>query len=366
MIVLLRFVATLVLVGGIADLTIPSIKWLLTDKWDKKDMEKPKMPAKRATAIFLVGIFMLVALTGATQVPATHIAVVENTFTGQFFSLGPGTHICPFEPRLVPLMTSVAKYDLRRQTIEIGGQPVREVGVQADSNSPGRPVVYFYGRGWAYPNKEKIIELHRRYGPQYLDGWVERVWVSSLKAIQGENPYDYVGNNRVEFQNLVEKALQKELLAEDESPLVFVSQLAIVDFDFSTEINAFLDQVAQKEFQKQQAEQDVRIAEQEQKATTIRAETNYIQTKRNAEAEKERLIAEAEGQAQARERLADAEAYTIQAKYQAEANGIKKMQDALAASPEAYLTYQKTNQWDGKLPQYWLGSSPIPFMELAK
>jgi len=361
------FVAILLTVGGIAVLFVPTIQWeFFMVSYEKRDKEKPKAPIKRGLTISLVGLFLMVALSGATQVPATHFAVVENTLSGRFFDLGPGTHIFPLEPRLIPLMTSATKYDLRRQTIEIGDQPVREVGVQADSNSPGRPVVYFYGRGWAYPNKAKIIELHRRYGPLYLEGWVERVWVSSLKAIQGGNPYDYVGNNRVEFQSLVEQALQKELLAEDEEPLVFVSQLAIVDFDFSNEINAFLDQVAEKEFKEQQVAQDVRIADQEQKAATIRAETSYITTKRTAEAEKEKRIAEAEGQAQAQERLADAKAYSIETEYQAEADGIRKVQDALTTSPEAYLVYQKTNQWDGKLPQYMLGSSPIPFLELGE
>jgi len=358
MLTFLSILAFLAVIAGIAGIVWRWAAWAgdlakyhkdrqLWERW--KEGPEPQRPARtKIMAVYavmiIVGGLMLVALSGATQVPATHVAVVENTWTGQFFELGPGTHIFPFEPRLWPLVTSVTKYDLRRQIIEIGGQPVREVGVQADSNSPGRPVVYFYGRGWGYPNKAKIIELHRRYGPRYLDDWVERVWVSSLKAIQGERPYDFVGNYRVQFQNLVEEALQQELLAEDGEPIVFVSQLAIVDFDFSPEVNAFLDQVAQKQFEKQQAEQEVRIAEQQQKATLIRAQTTYSETVRLAEAEKEKRIREAEGQAEAQKTLADARAYEIKAKYQAEADGIRLVQEAVSQAPD-YLTYQKQRVW---------------------
>lgn len=354
MITFLTFIAVSVMLSGVFVFLSPLIGWVLSDSYDRPD-KIPKPHVKSALTLAIAGIVVLIILSGATQVPATHIAVVENSWTGQFFSLGPGTHIFPFEPRLWPIVTSVEKYDLRRQIIEIGGQPVREVGVQADSNSPGRPVVYFFGRGWAYPNKAKIIELHRRYGKNYQDDWVERVWVSSLKAIQGERPYDFVGNYRVQFQDLVEQELQKQLLDVDEEPIVFVSQLAIVDFDFSAEVNAFLDQVAEKEFKQQQAQQDVRIAEQEQKAATIRAETLFIQKKRGAEATQAETVALAKGEAEAtktkaageadaRKLLADADAYAIHTKYQAEANGITMVQEAVSQAPD-YLTYQKQRVW---------------------
>jgi regulator of protease activity HflC (stomatin/prohibitin superfamily) len=308
-----------------------------------------------AVAILVGGLLVFFALTGATQVPATHVAVVENTFTGQFFSLGPGTHIFPFEPRLWPLTTVVTKYDLRRQIIEIGAPPagsgagdemeaVMRWGVEADSNSPGRPIVRYHARGWAYPNQDEVIELHRRYGLGYADRWVERVWISALKAVQGRNPYDYVGNNRIQMQDEIEQALQEQLLAEDGEPIVIVSQLAVVNFGYDPNMESYLDSVAQKEFERQQAEQQILINEKQQNAAKIEADTNYIVTVRRAEAERAQRIAQAEGQAQAQKTLADAEAYSIRAKYEAEAEGIKLVQEAIARSPE-YLTYQQQEAW---------------------
>lgn len=336
--------------------------------WDKESnqlLSKQKRPSLvLPIVVFSIGILFFGILTGVAQIPATHIAVVENTWTGKLISLGPGTHIWPLEPRLVPFISRVTNYDLRRQIIEIGGEPVRERGVQADSNSPGRPVVSFWARGWAYPNPDKIIELHRRYGPGYQDNWIERVWVSSLKAVQGERPYDFVGNKRVEFQDLVEKGLQEQLLGEDKIPLVEISQLAIADFGFDENIEAYLNTVAQKEFERQQAEQQILINQKQQEAAQIQAETNYIITKRAAEAEQAKLIAEAKGRAEGQKLVAEAEAYQIRVKYQAETDGIKLVQEALAKSPEAYLEYQRNQRWNGELPRYMLGSVPLPFVQI--
>lgn len=361
MLTFLWIVAMFAIIGGIAGIVWKWGAWAkaLTDyeerhrSWERKwkDGVEPQKPSRPKVAgvyitIVIVGALALIALSGATQVPATHVAVVENTWLGVFFDLGPGTHIFPFEPRLWPLVTNVTKYDLRRQIIEIGGNKptVQETGVQADSNSPGRPVVYFWARGWAYPNRVKIIELHRRYGKGYLDDWVERVWVSSLKGIQGQHPYDYVGNFRVRMQDEVEQALQTQLVAEDEEPIVFVSQLAIVDFGYDSAIESYLDLVAQKEFERQQAEQQILINQQNQAATIIQATTTFSQTVIAADAEKEKRIREATGEADAKKLLAVAEAYTIKAKYQAEADGIKLVQEAVSQAPD-YLTYQKQRVW---------------------
>lgn len=321
---------------------------------------KPALPIVLAS----LGIVFMILISGSAQVPATSLGVVENTLTGQLYVLQPGTHIWPFTPYLVPLITKVTVYDLRRQIIEIGGQPVKEQGVQADSKSPGRPVVYFYSRGWAYPNPDKIIELHRRYGLTYLDTWVEQVWVSQLKAIQGGQPYDYVGNSREAFQDKVEESLQAQLRGEDNEPLVFVSQLAVVDFDYDDAVNAFLAGVAQKEFERQTAEQQILINKKQQEATLIAATTAYSQTIIAANGEREKLTREAEGRAEAQKKMAAASAYQILAEATAKAEGIRAVMNAIGANPDAYLAYATVIQWDGKLPTYMFGNVPLPFISI--
>jgi hypothetical protein len=324
---------------------------------------RPNLTALIVTAV--VGLLVLVSIMtgGAAQVPATHIAVIENTATGQFYTLGPGTHVWPISPQLFPMITKITKYDLRQQIVEIGGEPASVNGVQADSSSPGRPTVFFYARGFAAPNPKMIVELHRRYGSDYLNTWVERTWINALKNVQRPKPYDYVGNHGLDMQNEVEAALQTELSIDGE-PLVYVSQIAINDFAFDENVTGYLDGVAKKEFERQQAEQQILINTKSQEAQKIQADTDFIIKKRGAEAEQSKLVAEAEGRAEATKVEAEAAAYSVKVKYEAEANGIRQVQQALSSAPDAYLRYKSYDAWDGKLPVTMLGTTAVPFMDV--
>jgi hypothetical protein len=266
-------------------------------------------------------------------------------------------------------VTRVTLYDLRDQVLEIGAQPVKESGIEASSDSPGRPIVYFYARGWAKANKDKLVELHRRRGTDWADTWVEKVWVTALKNIQRVEPYDYVGTDPLEFTRQVEDGLQSELLDTDGVPIIFVSQLAIVDYDYADEVNSYLDKVAQLEFTHQEEVNRERVVLQQQKNKQIEADTDFNIKKRAAEAYRVERETHAEGDANARKLAADAEAYEIERRYTAEAEGVTKLQQALAQSPEAYLDYLRASQWDGRLPVWWMpGSSqsqlPVPFIEV--
>lgn len=366
MVTLLQVLSVLVLLGGLVWGGIKLWSFYEDEGISRREEAKKKPSVWGQGIMSLIGLILVVILFtgGAAQVPATHIGVVENTLWGQFYVLNPGTHIWPFSPNLFPLITKVTQYDLRRQIIEIGADPVKEKGVQADSNSPGRPVVYFWARGWAYPNKDKIIELHRKYGSPYLDDWVERNWVSALKGVQGHSPYDYVGNDRSGMEGDVEETLQTRLLADDGQPLVFVSQLAIPNFAYDKVIDDYLAAVAQKNFERQTAEQQILVNTKNQEAEKISADTKFIVTKRAAEAEQAKRVAEAQGQADALKVVAEAEAYQIKVKYNAEATGIGQVQAALAASPAGFLQYQINTRWNGQLPVYMLGSTPLPFMNI--
>lgn len=306
--------------------------------------------------LVLLGLGSGIAFSTATEVAPTSVAVVENTLNGQFYQLDGGTHVWPFDLTLTPLMTKVYPYDLRRQIIEIGeplagkqpatGQTATQTfGVASSSDSPGQPVVFFRARGWAFVNKDMVITLHRRYGADYLNSWVEQQWITTLKSIQGRRPYDYLKSNRVKFENEVETALQDQLVVDDQR-LVNVSQLAVVDYDYETKVNQFLQEVAQQEFARQVAEQQAQVNQQKQNAAKIEVETTFITTKRTAEAQKEKLTAEAEGRAQA---------ITVEANAQAEAN--KKLSASITS---VLVDYEKVRRWGGLWPTYYSGSE-TPF-----
>jgi regulator of protease activity HflC (stomatin/prohibitin superfamily) len=333
----------------------------------------PPLPGfKLPIAIAVVGILLGGVLGSATVVPPNNVAVIENSASGSITSLGAGTYFWPFEPRLVPFVTRTYVYALKQTRIEIGGRLKNERnertvanGVASTSNSPGQPIVYFYAQGWAEPNPAKLEQLHRRYGPGYADAWVEPTWTTTLKSIQGQRAFDYIAANRAKLESEVETALQGQLNDDDMLPIVFVRQLAIVDFDYDDVTNRRLAEISQREFERQQAAAQIEINTQKQKAAAIEAETNFNNTKRAAEAEQAKRIAEAEGIAQATKTQAQAEAFKIEAEAKARSSAIRDINTAIANSP-SYLEYQRTERWDGKLPQYQLGGSPVPFVDLTR
>lgn len=357
MLILLKILFVLVLVGG--GVMTGYFVYFNSVIRERSDSEKKlTLPIM----LFLFGLVMTVLFSAAVQISPTQVGVVTNTWTGELYSLDSGTHIWPFSKSVVPLITKVTVYSTMQRFIEIGSTPAAEGGVAASSGSPGQPVVFFAARGWATINKESILELHKKYGEDYLTSWVESVWITTLKQVQGKNLYDYVASQRLDMETTVEKELQLQLLASDGvTPLVIVSQLAIVDFDYDEKVNAFLNTVSDMQFQTQQAKQQTNINTEKQKAEVIAAETNYLVTKRAAEAAQVKNVTEAQGLADAVKLAADAEAYKIAAEAEAQAQAIAVVQKNLTPM---YNDYLRALGWDGAYPKYWLGGGTLPVLSI--
>jgi regulator of protease activity HflC (stomatin/prohibitin superfamily) len=386
MLLILQIIAAATLLGGLLGIAWRVSWWRLQIAQERKQLkrsalyggsapesqEAPKFPSLKLPAVvFVLGLLLCIVFLGggAAQVSPTSIGVIENAWYGTMYPLQPGTHIWPFSRNLTPLITRVTVYDARNQIIEIGEPPAgakvpagltatQAFGVPSASDSPGQPIVYFRARGWARLNPDTIVELHRRYGASYLTNWVEQNWVTTLKAVQGRHAYDYLKNQRTVLENEVESLLQEQL-----SGLVIVSQLAIADYDYEQKVNAFLQDVAAKEFERQKQEQQIAINVKTQEAEKISVETKYIVTKRTAEAEQAKLIAEAKGRADATMLEADATAYQKKAIYQATADGIRLVSMSLT---DEYLRYQATDKWSGSLPTVWLGgeAGALPILNI--
>ncbi len=314
--------------------------------------------------LLVFGLVMSVVFSAAVQISPTQVGVVTNTWSGELNVLESGTHIWPFTKSVMPLITKVTKYSTMQVSMEIGSTPAAEGGVAASSGSPGQPVVFFNARGWGRINKDTILELHKKYGEDYQTEWVESVWITTLKKVQGDNPYDYVASHRLDMEKTVEKELQEQLLAEDgKTPLVIVSQLAIVDFDYDEKVNAFLNTVSEMQFQTQQAQQQITINEQKQKADVIAAETNFLVTKRAAEAAQIKNVTEAQGLADAVKLAAEAEAYKLTTEGTAKAKAIAVVQTNLTP---LYIEYLRAMGWDGAYPQYYFGGGTTPILQIPQ
>ena len=360
MLVLLKILFWLIVVAGIGLFAYA----FLNDREEGYGSEekKPSKVYRLPISLVVAGLLLSIVFSAAVQISPTQVGVVENTWTGELYILNPGTHVWPFTKSVTPLITKVFVYNTQLRSIEIGSTPAKDGGVSASSSSPGQPVVFFSARGWAQVNKETILELHRKYGKTYLESWVEKIWVSTLKQVQGKNTYDFVASQRQVMESSVEGELQAQLMSSDgETPLVYVSQLAIVDFDYDDKVNAYLDSVSQMQFLKQQALQQTEINTQQQKADVIAAETNYLVTKRKSEADAIMNVTQAQGNADSVKLAADAEAYRITAEAEAQSEAVAAIQKNL--TPE-YIEYLLALGWDGAYPRYWLGSSTLPIMNI--
>lgn len=311
----LRILSLVALLGGLG--LLGSLLYAKFNSYEPREVKRGAFLLP--VVLFLGGLLFLFWTMAATYVPATHMAVVENTATGSIKVIGPGIHIWPFQANLVPLTSKVTQYNMRNQQIEIGTEK-DSPGIAAGSNSPGNPVVYIKARAWAAPDPKNLATLHRLYGPGYLDNWVERNLVETSKSVQGQHPYDFLIANRDKMATEVETNVQGSLTS-GEKRLAVVTQLAITDFDFTAQINKQLDEVAQKEFDRQKAEKDALIATQQQAAENIKAETRLQVARKDGET----TIA-----------AATAEAEAIRLKY--------------GGDPNAYIQRQWVEKWNGQLP----------------
>lgn len=336
---LLRLAAFLALVGGLAYAGFSVYKRYPTNSSGYRDTDaEPKRTlissvvpglVVAAVAFLFFGLFI-----SAKYVPGNHVAVVENTTNGSYSTIGPGIHFWPVEGDLVPFASKVTTYNLKQTRIEIG-KPNEENGrptVAAASGSPGEPPVYFWLVGWAQPSSDPdaIVELHRRYGPDWADSWVEANWQETTKAIQGQHELTYVGGNRDQFSIEVQEALQPQLTVNDEV-LVRVDQIAVRDYDYNDATNARLERLADSENERVLATQAQEIAAANAEREAIEAETRLTVATKDAETE----IARARGEAEA----------------------IRITNEAIAQQGSGYLLLKWIEKWDGKLPITSLGDA---------
>ena len=114
---------------------------------------------------------------------------------------------------------------------------------------------------------------------------------------------------------------------------VTVANVAITDFDFSSEFNRAIEE-------------------------KVRAEQEALK----AINEKLRRVTQAEAAAAERTLAADAEAYQIQVASQARADAIRREAEALKDNP-ALIQLRIAEKWDGRLPQV-SGGDVIPLLNL--
>lgn len=161
--------------------------------------------------------------------------------------------------------------------------------------------------------------------------------MESVKAVTAQYTAEELVTRRAEVKNQIQLAIQDFIdttLAQKEVVgAVTLANVAITDFDFSSEFNRAIEE-------------------------KVRAEQEALQ----AINEKLRRVTQAEAAAAERTLAADAEAYQIEVASKARADAIRREAEALKDNP-ALIQLRIAEKWNGQLPQF-TGGGAIPLLNL--
>ena len=159
----------------------------------------------------------------------------------------------------------------------------------------------------------------------------------SVKAVTAQYTAEQLVTRRAEVKSEIQEALRKfiddTLQQKDAVGALNLDNVAITDFQFSSEFNRAIEM-------------------------KVKAEQEALQ----AENEKVRRVTQAEAAAEERKLAADAEAYQIEQESIARAEAIRREAEALRDNP-ALIELRIAEKWDGQLPTF-TGGNAIPLLNV--
>jgi regulator of protease activity HflC (stomatin/prohibitin superfamily) len=270
-----------------------------------------KNPKLAITIRYTTLVLTLIAIIGGTLflsirfVEAGERGVLLRWGAVQETILQEGFHI------VNPISDQVIIIDIRVQKDEIGTEAASK-----DLQIVTSTIATNY-----HLDPEKVNWIYQNIGQNYLDRVISPSVEESIKAVTAKYTATELLTKRSEVKLDITNQLKERLTKYD----IIIDDVSIIDFQFSDEFNAAIEQ---KQISQQEAE---------------RAE--YLRQK--AEIEKQTVILQAQGEAEA-QRL-QAETLTPDV--------IKKL--------EIERDLQAIYNWDGHLPTY-VGGDNVPFIDLRK
>ena len=250
-----------------------------------------------------------VVSAGHTGVVSTFGRVRENVLQEGFHFKAPWQNVTKMDNRIVKLEVSTEAFSSDLQTVNVN----LAVNYRVDTS--------------------KSYSIVKNVGTKYEDVLITPSVNEVMKSIMAQ----YTAEQSITNRNIISAALLEELNEKVGDSGIFVSDINIIDFDFS----------------------DVYVA-------AIEAKQVAEQEKLRAKIEQEQLTMEKE--AEASRRVIDAEAAANVARIEAEAAAYAGEKEAaanekIAASiTQPLIEYNKIQKWDGKLPAV-TGSDALIMME---
>ena len=249
----------------------------------------------------LIGAVVLLALIAGTSavtiVPAGHTGVIVTMGKVSDRVLSEGMHLkVPFAQQIVMMNNKIQKTEIDSN------------GVSKDLQTVSSGVAINY-----HINKDDSAKIYQSIGEGYADTVLQPAIQESMKAITAQ----YTAEELITKRSAVGEEIGATLAEKVQEYGILIDKFNIINFDFSEEFNAAIEQ-------KQVAEQN-----------KLRAET-----------EKEQKVIEAQADAEQKVIAAKAEADAIRQKAEAEAEANEKINASLN---ENVLKYQQIEKWNGQL-----------------
>ena len=282
------------------------------------------MNFSKSQAIIAFSIFILIGIAyqAFVVVDAGYVGVVKRLGAVKPKELSEGFHI------ITPFIDSVEKFDIR----------LSKVTSDATASSKDLQIVNT-SIAVQYSMTPELMPLTlQKVGTRAV---VERTLIDpsileSVKAITALYTAEELITKRDEVKTMIQQKissfLNESTVEKNLAGLLIIANVAITDFDFSSEFNRAI-------------EEKVRAEQEALKATN----------------EKDRRVTQAEAQAEEKRLIADALAYEIEVESVSRAEAIKREAEALADNPQL-IQLRLAEKWDGQLPKFT--GETVPFISI--
>lgn len=265
---------------------------------------------KKKAGILIVAIVVILIAVGCsmvTIVPAGHSGVIVTFGKVSDRILEEGMHFkVPFSQQVVMMNNKIQKTEINSNSVSKDLQTV----------SSGVAINF-------HITKDASASIYQTIGEQYSDTVLQPAIQEAVKAVTAQ----YTAEELITKRSAVGDEIGQTLSNKVSEYGIQIDKFNIVNFDFSEEFNAAIEQ-------KQVAEQN-----------KLRAET-----------EKEQQIIEAEASAQQKVIAAEADAEATLKRAEAEASANEQINASLSQN---VLRYQQIEKWNGEYPSVVSSDSSI-------
>ena len=287
---------------------------------DLKDIKVPKF--NFLYPLVIVGVVLLLTSSFVT-VQSGHVGVVSTLGAVQPKALSEGFHLKK------PYLDKVEQMDIR-----LTKAGVKSEAASKDLQTVKTQVTVQYSLvGAVAPKTYQKIGVRSVVAVTLIEPAIQE----SVKAVTAQFTAEQLVTKRAEVKLLIQEAINNfiNITLKEKGVInsLRIANVAITDFEFSSEFNKAIE-------------------------LKVRAEQEALQ----AENEKTRRVTQAEAAAAEIKLAAEAEAFQIEAASKARAAAIAREAKALRGNPDL-IRLRIAEKWDGVLPKF-TGNEGIPFINI--